>query len=115
MRVFIILILSLSACVKEQPPTIKEAPSTNDLAAIVAEAVKDKPFIPVPVSAETQPQFNIDGLVITLCPKEKVQPYVGKAAIEEAVRIINAQNKTIDNCANTQLRKIAEKLNLSIK
>jgi hypothetical protein len=108
----LILILVLAGCTKEQPPTVKKSPPV-DLVAVVAEAVKDKPFIPVPT--ETQPKFNLDDLEITLCSKETIQPYAGKSAIEEAVRVINVQNKTIEDCANGQLRKIAEKLNLPIK
>ena len=111
MKRLIILVILLTACSSHIPPTRTEKPK-QDLAKIVANALRSKKVIIV----HDAPRREIpdDDTAVYLCNKYDVGPYTD-SALEATVRALNSNREEIDDCANKQLKALAAKYNLQVK
>lgn len=99
---FFTVICIASSCVHQQGAKV-------DLAALVAKELQNKSVVYV----EAPPRDKSSIRSINLCPKVAPGAYKD-SALDEAVRVINRQNGVIDDCANKQLKALAEAYGLEL-
>lgn len=96
MRALLLCIL-LVGCGRDMPPTKDNPP--QDLAKVVAEALKDKPVVivekPVPMPAE---EIKVRGKNIKLCSEITVGPYSPGKAVNAVTEALRAANGEISRC-----------------